>query len=112
MATSYRLRAASRAVAAPMPRLPPVINMTGLGSCMARVCRKRSSVGPGVPGGSTTLSAVPDDLSPHAKIATDLLHGRSRAGFPRVSPDGEHVACVVATIDLEENLTNSRVWLD
>jgi dipeptidyl aminopeptidase/acylaminoacyl peptidase len=58
------------------------------------------------------LTAVPDDLSPHAKIATDLLQGRSRAGFPRVSPDGEHVACVVATIDLDENLTRSRVWLD
>jgi dipeptidyl aminopeptidase/acylaminoacyl peptidase len=58
------------------------------------------------------LTAVPDELSRHAKIATDLLHGRSRAGMPRLSPDGAHVACVVTTIDVEKNTTTSRVWLD
>jgi dipeptidyl aminopeptidase/acylaminoacyl peptidase len=58
------------------------------------------------------LDAVPDDPSQHATIARDLLHGRSRAGFPRVSPDGANVACVVATVDVDENVTTSRVWLD
>jgi dipeptidyl aminopeptidase/acylaminoacyl peptidase len=52
------------------------------------------------------------DLSPHAQIVHDLLHGRSGAGQPAVSPDGSHVACVVATIDVDENITRSRVWLD
>jgi dipeptidyl aminopeptidase/acylaminoacyl peptidase len=48
----------------------------------------------------------------HSRIATDLLHGRSAVGSPRVSPDGTHVACVVATVDLDENITRSRVWID
>src|SRR5690606_10414388 len=52
------------------------------------------------------------DLSRHAQIAHDLLHGRSAAGRPAVSPDGTHVACVVATIDVDDNTTRSRVWLD
>ena len=58
------------------------------------------------------LDAVPEAPSHHATIARDLLHGRSRAGFPRVSPDGARVACVVATIDVDKNTTTSRVWLD
>lgn len=53
-----------------------------------------------------------DDLSPHARIAHDLLHGRSSAGQPAISPDGSRVACVVATVDVEENTTHSTVWLD
>jgi dipeptidyl aminopeptidase/acylaminoacyl peptidase len=52
------------------------------------------------------------DLSPHAQIAHDLLHGLSGAGQPAVSPDGARVACVVATVDVDENTTRSRVWLD
>ncbi|HEY5662742.1 MAG TPA: S9 family peptidase [Ilumatobacter sp.] len=51
-------------------------------------------------------------LSPHARIAHDLLHLRSAAGRPRLSPDGRRVACVVATIDVDENTTRTRVWLD
>ena len=53
-----------------------------------------------------------DQLSPHAKIAHDLLHLRSAAGKPRLSPDGSSVACVVSTIDVDENITRTRVWLD
>ena len=53
-----------------------------------------------------------DETPLHSRIATDLLHGRSAVGTPRVSPDGAHVACVVSTIDLDENITRSRVWLD
>jgi dipeptidyl aminopeptidase/acylaminoacyl peptidase len=53
-----------------------------------------------------------DTLSPHAAIAHDLLHGRSRVGSPRVAPDGGRVAFVVTTIDVDENLSRSRVWLD
>src|SRR3954453_374799 len=48
----------------------------------------------------------------HSRIATELLNGRSGVGYPRVNPDGAHVACVVSTIDLDENTTRSRVWLD
>jgi dipeptidyl aminopeptidase/acylaminoacyl peptidase len=53
-----------------------------------------------------------DDLSPHARIAHDLLHGRSAAAQPALSPDGRRVACTVATIDVAENTTRSRVWID
>lgn len=52
------------------------------------------------------------ELSRHAQIAHDVLHGRSAAGQPSVSPDGAHVACVVSTIDVDENTTTTRVWLD
>jgi dipeptidyl aminopeptidase/acylaminoacyl peptidase len=52
------------------------------------------------------------ETSPHTRIATDILHQRSAVASPRVSPDGAHVACVVATIDLDENTTRTRVWLD
>jgi dipeptidyl aminopeptidase/acylaminoacyl peptidase len=61
------------------------------------------------------VSGVPT-LSPdtplHTRIATESLHERSAAGFPRLSPDGARAACVVATIDLDENTTRTRVWLD
>lgn len=50
--------------------------------------------------------------SPHHDIARSLLHGRSAAGAPAVSPDGAHVAVIVATIDVDENTTTSRIWLD
>ena len=59
-----------------------------------------------------TGASTNDDLSSHGTIAAELLHGRSWASGPRVSPDGRHVASVVATIDLDQNTTNSRVWLD
>ncbi len=52
------------------------------------------------------------EASRNALIAKDLLHGRSAVAMPRLSPDGAHVACVVGTIDLDENTTKSRVWLD
>jgi dipeptidyl aminopeptidase/acylaminoacyl peptidase len=42
----------------------------------------------------------------------DLLHGRSAASAPALSPDGSHVAHVVSTIDVDANRTVSRVWLD
>ncbi len=41
-----------------------------------------------------------------------MLHLRSAAGKPRLSPDGSSVACVVSTIDVDENITRTRVWLD
>jgi dipeptidyl aminopeptidase/acylaminoacyl peptidase len=53
-----------------------------------------------------------DDKNPHTEIARRFLHERSDAADPQVSPDGAHVACVVATCDLDENTTISRVWLD
>ena len=53
-----------------------------------------------------------DQLSPHARIAHDVLHLRSAAGKPRLSPDGSSVACVVSTIDVDDNTTRARVWLD
>ena len=62
----------------------------------------------------TTVADVTDtdEMPLHTRIATDTLHGRSAVGLPRVSPDGTHVACVVSTIDLDENVTRTQVWLD
>ncbi len=45
-------------------------------------------------------------------IAKRLIDSRSGVGQPAVSPDGQRVAYVVATTDLENNTTKSRVWLD
>jgi dipeptidyl aminopeptidase/acylaminoacyl peptidase len=56
-------------------------------------------------------TATPTDTSPFAAMLGDLYHGRSWASGPAVSPDGERIAFVVATIDLDENTTASRVWL-
>jgi dipeptidyl aminopeptidase/acylaminoacyl peptidase len=47
-----------------------------------------------------------------AEIARELIHERSAAGRVQVSPDGTHVACVVATVDLDDNLVPTRIWLD
>lgn len=58
---------------------------------------------------STTTSDSPP--SPFSDMLRDLYHGRSWVSGPAVSPDGERIAFVVATIDLDENKTTSRVWL-
>jgi dipeptidyl aminopeptidase/acylaminoacyl peptidase len=50
--------------------------------------------------------------STHRGIAERFVDGRSWAAQPAVSPDGSHVAYVVATTDLESNTTRTRVWLD
>ncbi len=50
--------------------------------------------------------------SAHADIARDLIHLRSAVGAPVLSPDGTHVAAVVATVDLDDNTTRSSIWLD
>lgn len=50
--------------------------------------------------------------SPHRTIAERFIDGRSSAGQPAVSPDGTHVAFIVATVDLAKNTTRSQVWLD
>ena len=52
------------------------------------------------------------DTSPHNNIVRELLHERSRVATPRVSPDGQRVSFVVSTIDVDENTTRTRVWLD
>ena len=48
---------------------------------------------------------------PHTEIAARLLDGRTWAGSPAVSPDGQTIAFVVSTINLGENTTVSRIWL-
>ena len=53
-----------------------------------------------------------DQLTRHGRIARDLLHLRTEVSRPRLSPDGSRVASVVSTIDLDENTTRTRVWLD
>jgi dipeptidyl aminopeptidase/acylaminoacyl peptidase len=53
-----------------------------------------------------------DDMSPHARIALDLIDGRTWASSPVVSPDGAHTAFVVSTTDHTKNKTFSRIWLD
>ena len=52
------------------------------------------------------------DKSPHSAIAERLIDGRSSVGQPAVSPEGARVAFVVATADLGENTTRTRVWID
>jgi dipeptidyl aminopeptidase/acylaminoacyl peptidase len=56
----------------------------------------------------TTPSAAPS----HREIAERLIDGRSVVGQMAVSPDGDHVAFVVATTDLAKNTTRTRVWID
>ncbi len=50
--------------------------------------------------------------SPHRQIAERLIDGRNSVDQPAVSPNGDHVAFVVATTDLAQNTTTSRIWLD
>jgi dipeptidyl aminopeptidase/acylaminoacyl peptidase len=49
--------------------------------------------------------------SPHSAMLKELYHGRTWVSTPAVSPDGARIAFVVATIDLDENTTRSRIWL-
>jgi dipeptidyl aminopeptidase/acylaminoacyl peptidase len=53
-----------------------------------------------------------DSRSPHRAIAERMIDARPVAGGVTVSPDGEHVAFVVATSDLGDNTTRTLVWLD
>jgi Tol biopolymer transport system component len=57
-------------------------------------------------------NAVDRSTSPHTRIATESLDGRSWASTPRVSPDGSRIAFTVSTIDLTKNTTTTLVWLD
>lgn len=51
------------------------------------------------------------ERSPHQDICARILDRRSSAGQPAVSPDGRTIAFVVATIELDENTTTTRIWL-
>ncbi len=51
-------------------------------------------------------------MTKSTEIAARLIDSRSGVGQPALSPDGKRVAFVVATTDLENNTTKSRVWLD
>ncbi len=53
-----------------------------------------------------------ETASQHRTIAEEFIDGRSSVGEPAVSPDGTSVAFVVATVDLAENTTRTRVWID
>jgi dipeptidyl aminopeptidase/acylaminoacyl peptidase len=48
----------------------------------------------------------------HTTIAERLIDARSWASNPVVSPDGTQVAFVVATTDLKDNTTRTKVWID
>jgi dipeptidyl aminopeptidase/acylaminoacyl peptidase len=60
---------------------------------------------------TATMPTVDSPTSPFAEMLGELYHGRSWVSGPAVSPDGQRIAFVVATIDLDENKTTSRVWL-
>ena len=60
---------------------------------------------------SDTATETTEPPSTHRAIAERLLDGRTSAGAPAVSPNGERIAFVVSTIDLAANRTRSRVWL-
>jgi len=51
------------------------------------------------------------ETSPHHEIVRSLFDRRSAAGAPAVSPDGRTIAFVVATIELDDNRSTTRVWL-
>ena len=48
----------------------------------------------------------------HRTLAAGLIDGRVETSDPTPSPDGERVAFVVATVDLDRNETVRRIWLD
>ena len=65
------------------------------------------------------MSALPPPPLPssnrtgrHRAIAERMIAGRSEVVRVAVSPDGAHVAFVVATTDLAKNTTRTLVWLD
>ncbi len=57
-------------------------------------------------------SADDATASRHRRIAERLIDGRSGVGQVALAPDGARVAFVVATSDLGDNTTRSRVWID
>jgi dipeptidyl aminopeptidase/acylaminoacyl peptidase len=59
----------------------------------------------------TGRTAETSPPSPFADMLRELYHERSWVSAPAVSPDGQRIAFVVATIDLDANVTTSRVWL-
>ena len=69
---------------------------------------------PSPPLASTTATTptTPPVAPSHREIAERLIDGRSTVGQVAVSPDGQHVAFVVATTNLAKNTTITRVWLD
>ncbi|HYN31847.1 MAG TPA: S9 family peptidase [Ilumatobacteraceae bacterium] len=64
------------------------------------------------------MSALPPPPPPaepergHREIAERLIDRRSQVTQVAVSPDGAHVAFVVATTDLAKNTTRTLLWLD
>ncbi len=62
----------------------------------------------------STAAPSPDHgfTSRHGRLARELLHLQSEVRQPAVSPDGTRTAFVVATIDVDENTTRTKVWLD
>ena len=55
---------------------------------------------------------APSSATPHRRIAERLVDGRSAVGQVAVSPDGRHIAFVVATTNLAKNTTTTLVWID
>lgn len=49
--------------------------------------------------------------SEFAPMLRRLFHGRNTAATPALSPDGARIAFVVASIDLDDNTTRTRIWL-
>jgi dipeptidyl aminopeptidase/acylaminoacyl peptidase len=56
-------------------------------------------------------AAPSKDQSPHRDIARRFIHGRVACAAPRLAPDGQRTAFLVATVDVDENTTRTRVWL-
>jgi dipeptidyl aminopeptidase/acylaminoacyl peptidase len=53
-----------------------------------------------------------DGKSAHRTIAERFVDGRSVVGQVALAPDGSRAAFVVATTDLADNTTRTRIWLD
>ena len=60
----------------------------------------------------TDTATEPSAHDRHREIAREVIHERTSVAQPKLSPDGRHVACVVATADLDDNTVRTRVWLD
>lgn len=61
---------------------------------------------------STLPPPPPPGPSAHRRIAERVIDRRSAVGQIAIAPDGSRVAFVVATTDLADNTTRTRVWLD